>query len=137
MVWADSGGQGRVSGHSHEPYLVRLHVRPTYEGVLEGTPTTASRYILQGAQADTRNILGPGVPCIVLAPKTKELPSHQLFGHFQSLRGVRHSDPDYRSKLYVCWFVEDLSAPIGEMATDMLERVDWSASAVDYNIMDF
>jgi hypothetical protein len=120
-----------------EIFLSRFAIAPTYTGVLEGTPKTASPYILKLVADFAAQVLPPAVPLVVVPHTTMPLPGWLCVAELGCLRGARQSDPDYSSRLYVCWFTDSTSQSIDAMVEPTLCHLNWTQTAYDYNIMDF
>jgi hypothetical protein len=52
-------------------------------------------------------------------------------------RGVHNADPDFNSRLYVCWFMADTARSLDEIIDRILPHVDWEGLAEDYDITNF
>ena len=122
-------GSGRAVG------LVRLHVDRTYAGLLEGTPTSATPHLLARAHDDVARTLPPGRPLLVVHDGEAELPAYRLIAEFESRRGVGTNDPDWASRLFVCWFVDDVgTSSIDHFVQSVLRAVDWETQAQDFDM---
>lgn len=117
-----------------EVYLTRLLLTPTYEGMLEGTPAMASRFIRERLADDVARGL-PNMPLAILDDGKDELPRYRWAAAFDSRRGVGTNDPDYNSHLALCWFSATLPTDLLAAITVALAQVDWDAHAEDYDIM--
>ena len=120
-----------------EVFLSRFAMAPTYAGVLEGTPETASPYILEWVAEDAARVLPPAAPLVVLPPPSMPLPGWLCVAELGSHRGARQTDPSYNSLLYVCWFADDTTQSIDALVESVLPHLDWEQAAADYDIMDF
>src|SRR5687768_13982792 len=98
---------GHVLRSGRTVRMVRLYVDETYAGLLEGTPLAATPHILACTGDHIRRVLPRGQPLLIMRPETAALPQHRLVAELESRRGVRTSDPDWASKLFICWFVDD------------------------------
>ena len=118
--------------------LVRLHVDKTYAGLLEGTPAVATPHVLAGAHEDVARLLSPGQPLLIIHDGTTELPSYRLIAEFESHPGVNTTDPDWGSRLFVCWFVDEPGdTSINALVQSVLPSVNWEAHAEDFDITLF
>jgi len=88
--------------------LSRLYMREAYSGVIEGTHETASRYILEEISHKVKKIMPPGSPLVLIEENVKALPQLEWIAEFTSYQAVKRDDLDYGSRLYVCWFTEDV-----------------------------
>ena len=114
--------------------LVRFYLDHTYAGVLEGNSVVATPYILGRLHEDVSRILPPGRPLVIIKPDAAALPAYRLIAHFESARGARTHDPDWGSRLFACWFVDELDdASIGDLARSTLPALDWDAQAADFD----
>jgi hypothetical protein len=52
------------------------------------------------------------------------------------MRGARTTDPDFRSRLHVCWFVEDTAHSIDAMVEAIMPHLRWEEVAEDYDVTD-
>jgi len=120
-----------------EVYLARFAIAPTYAGVLEGTPETVSPHILERVADDAARTLPPGKPLVVVPPPKLPLPGWLCVAELESRRGARQTDPDFSSRLYVCWFANGTDQRIDAMVEAVLPQLDWEGVAEDYDIMDF
>jgi len=130
----ESGGYQLESGR--EVFLKRLRIDGTFAGHMEGSPESVSRYVLKNTPSDVQRDMRPGQPLVVVPPDKMPLPDYRFIAEFESRRGVKHTDPDYSSRLFVCWFQDDLSRSMDQVISDVLKLVDWDASAEDFDIMD-
>lgn len=117
--------------------LERLYLDPTYAGELEGTPESVSPRILRQQREEARRLLAPGKPIVVIDPGCIPLPSFRLIAELVSRKGVRNTDPDFSSKLFIAWFADDIGQPIDELLGTLLARIDWDRHAEDFDIMNF
>ena len=108
----------------------------TYARLMEGTPETASPYILKSIDRTAAEMLSPATPLFVLRPAEMPLLPLLCVAEFVSPRGVHETDPDYRSRLYICWFTryESTAESLDFMIKEVLPFVDWEGYAEDYNI---
>lgn len=120
-----------------EVHLSRFVIAPTYAGVLEGRPETASPHILEEVPERAASLLSPAKPLVVVRPLEMPLPGWLCVAELGSSHGVRQTDPDFGSRLYVCWFSESTALTIDAMVEEVLPRLDWGQVAEDYDIMDF
>lgn len=75
------------------------------------------------------------MPVVVLDDGDGTLPGFQWAATFDSRRGTKTSDPDYSSRLALCWFSDTIPANLEQAIASLLGRVDWDAQAEDYDIM--
>ena len=116
-------------------HLIRLHVDRTYAGVLEGRPAAATPHLLARAHDYVARTLPSGRPLLVVHDGATELPANRLIAEFESRHGVGTSDPDLASRLFVCWFVNDVgTGSIDQLAQSVLRAVDWEAQAGNFDI---
>ena len=134
-------------------WLCGLHIQPTYRGQHEGTPETASLFILDGMVAAVRRAMPPGEPLMVIKPDVMPLPKFRIIAELESRTGVVKaapqtklfesdeidlpSDPDIQSRLFACWFSDNLDVTVGSLVESAIHDIDWDANAADYDIMDF
>src|SRR5687767_10511338 len=84
--------------------LVRMHVDRTYAGLLEGIPALATPHILARTHEDAARLVTPGRPLLIIRDDDAgELPPWRLIAELESRRGVGTADPDWASRLFVCW----------------------------------
>ena len=132
----ESGGYVLRTGRTVR--MVRLYVDETYAGLLEGTPLAATPHIVARLRDHVRRVLPPGQPLQIIRPESAALPPHRLVAELESRRGVRTSDPDWASRLFICWFVDDPgSVSIDALVQAVLPSVDWEAQAEDFDVMLF
>jgi hypothetical protein len=118
--------------------LVRLYVDETYAGVIEGTPATATPHVLARIPEHVRRVMPPGQPLLIIRSEPAALPQHRLVAELESRRGVRTSDPDWGSRLFICWFVDDpASESIDALVQSVLPTIDWEAQADDFDVTLF
>jgi hypothetical protein len=109
----------------------------TYSGFLEGSLEVMSKFVLEHLSERAAEILPPATPLAVVKPPPGPLPEWMCVAALGSLRGVHHSDPDFRSFLYACWFMKDTSASLDAIIESILPYLDWEQIAEDYDVMDF
>ena len=117
--------------------LVRWNMVGTYSGVLEGDRISASSHIREDLTDMVANIMPPGHPLAVIEPPSGELPSWLCVAELESLESIHNNGPDYASRLYVCWFMEDTAWSLDEEIESIIPQLDWERLAEDYDIMDF
>ena len=128
-------GQGHFTlADGREVILTRLLLTHTYAGALEGTPATISRFIRKGIAGNLAKEL-PRMPLVILDDGQGALPAFQWAATFISSRGTKTNDPDYSSRLALCWFSDTIPANLEGAIATVLEQVDWDAQAEDYDIM--
>jgi hypothetical protein len=120
-----------------EVYLSRFSITPTYAGALGGGPEAASPHILQRLAEQAAEALAPAKPLVAVPTPRVPLPGWLCVAELGSRKGARQTDPDYGSRLYVCWFAEDTARSIDAMVEAILPHLDWDWTAEDYDIMDF
>jgi hypothetical protein len=123
--------------NGREIYLERFSIAGTYAGVLEGSPETVSPIILQRLPGHAAQILSPANPLVIVPPSRMPLPGWLCVAQFGSQRGARQTDPDYNSRLYACWFADDMTRSIDVMVKAVLPYLDWERLAEDFDSMDF
>lgn len=123
--------------NGREVYLSRFAMVRTYAGVLEGSPDKVSPHILERLQETAARVLSPAKPLVVVPSPQMPLPQWLCVAEFGSRSGARQTDPDYSSRLYACWFVEDTARSIDAMVEAILPHLDWERVAEDYDIRDF
>jgi hypothetical protein len=109
----------------------------TYSDVLEGDRISASLYIRKDLSERAARILPPGHPLAIVEPPKGELPGWLCIAELESPRGVHNTEPDFNSRLYVCWFLEDTARSLDEVIESILPQIDWEGLAEDYDIMNF
>jgi hypothetical protein len=123
--------------NGREVYLSGFVIAPTYAEALEGTPETTSPYIFKGVADRAARILPPPQPLVVVPPT--EMPRAPWFcvAELGSRRGARQTNPDYSSRLFVCWFATTTAKSIDAMVRAVLPHLDWEQVAEDYDITYF
>lgn len=117
--------------------LVRFTMAGTYSGCLEGSASAASQAVRESLSERAADLLPPGRPLAVVGPPSGELPRWLCVAQLESRRAVHHTDPDYNSRLYVCWFMDDTTRSLDAVIDSILPHVDWDQVAEDYDIMNF
>ena len=117
--------------------LVRWNMIGTYSGILEGSTEGASQYIREELPEMAARILPPGHPLAVVEPPKGELPGWFCVAELESTNSVHNTGPDFFSRLYVCWFMEDIARSLDEVIRSILPQIDWDGLVEDYDIMDF
>ncbi|HEV3079732.1 MAG TPA: hypothetical protein VGY66_08130 [Gemmataceae bacterium] len=123
--------------NGREVYLGRFAVEATYSGLIEGSLEQGSRMILRGLAETAAKSLGSDNPLVVVNPGVIPLPRYHLGARLFSTTGVKISHPNYKSRLFVSWFVDSLASTIDALVESVLPKVDWEANAADYDITDF
>ena len=118
-------------------HLKRLSLVGTYSGFLEGSKLEASGNLLKFLPQRAAELLAPGHPIAVIWPPQDELPPWLCVAQFESYSSVYHDDPDYNSRLYVCWFMEDTSRSLDDIIVSILPDIPWETMAEDYDMMGF
>ena len=117
--------------------LDRWNMVGTYSGVLEGSKKDASKVIRENMPEMAAKILPPGHPLLVVGPPKGELPRWLCVAELESPDGVHNTGPDFNSRLYVCWFMEDTARSLDEVIESIIPQIDWERLAEDYDIMSF
>ena len=116
-------------------YLTQLSITQTYEGHHEGNPARISRSIRRDLTAHFRQRM-PSINAIVVFEDGQDiLPGLQWIAEFGCSQAVRTNDPDYISRLCVCWFTEALPDSLVTALEAALRRADYEINAEDYDPM--
>jgi hypothetical protein len=118
-----------------EVYLVSFLLTHTYEGHLEGSPETLTPHIRTAVPRQVATAMPPGRPLVFLGQDAMPLPEHRLIAELYSRDAARLKDPDYASRLYLCWFLDTVVGSLDDLVLTALARVDWEASAEDFDTM--
>jgi hypothetical protein len=111
----------------------RLLLAHTFAGQLEGTPELVSPGIIQRLPKEAVRVLPPGKPLVVVKPDKLPLPNFRLIAELESPRGVRNTDPDFGSQLFVVWFTDKIDTSIDELISPVLSTLDWDRHAEDFD----
>jgi hypothetical protein len=117
--------------------LVRWNIVGTYSGFLEGDRISASSFIRKDLSEIVTKILPPGHPLAVAEPPNGELPQWMCVAEFESSVSVHNAGPDFNSRLFVCWFMEDTARSLDEEIESIILQIDWEKLAEDYDITNF
>ena len=109
----------------------------TYAGVLEGTKKVASQYIREDLPRMVSNIMPPGQPLAIIEPPVDELPDWLCVAKLESYLSVHNNGPDFNSRLYVCWFLEDTTRSLDEIIESVIPQIEWENFSEDYDMMNF
>ncbi len=123
--------------NGREVYLVRFKMVGTYSGFLEGSPKTISHVVREGLAERAASVLPPARPLAIVPAPAGDLPPWLCVAELESRHGVRHTDPDYNSRLYACWFAENTAQSVDAMVEAALPHLNWELNAEDDDIMDF
>jgi hypothetical protein len=115
--------------------LARLTLLETFHGLFEGSLETASYFRREDLPQHVDKILSPGWPLVVLDDGAPALPRYEWIAEFTSRSGVHETDPDFASRLFVCWYSQDLPADLPGFISSTLSQVDWETSAEDFSII--
>jgi hypothetical protein len=137
-----------VLSAGRELRLQELSQRLTYEGLLEGLPTTeANRAQLDRLVAEQRAKkrsmnpvylvapvetpidLGPGTTYPFGSPAT--LPEVICIGRLQS-EPIGERDPSLYSELTIIWFQSEFAMPIEPSVLEQIGKLDWDALASNF-----
>ena len=116
-------------------FLSDLKLSSTYAGALEGSPETLTPHLRKGIAQSVQKSLPPGTPLVIIGAEVEVLPSYRWIAKFISRRGVKTTDPDYSSRLYLCWFSEELYRDLPGAIEEILLPIDWESLAADYDMM--
>lgn len=114
----------------------------TYDGLMEGLPTTESNkkhiaFLLSGTK-----------PAVLIEPVERlidmggerypfgtpaRLPAVTCIGRFHS-RSIGENDPLYFSKLFVIWFQEKFTTPCPSAISNEIAAIDWDTHAENVEI---
>ncbi len=133
-----------ILASGREIKLCELWQATTYEGVLEGFPTSSiNAGIVEWLRCNPKHWL-QGYKPHVLAPRETPiklrrpwplgqpmlLPAITCVGRFESTSPTRPG-PDDRSTLVVAWFQESFALPIDAEILEQLRQLDWSELATN------
>ena len=116
--------------------LVRWNMIGTYSGILEGSKKGASQYIREELPEKAARTLPPGHPLAIIRSPLGELPDWFCVAELESPNSVHNTGPDFQSRLYVCWFMEDTARSLDEVIESIIPQLDWERLAEDYDIMN-
>ena len=102
-----------------------------------GSLETITELILKDLPLQAAGMLSPAKPLVVVPPPRTPLPGWLCVAELRSEQGARQTDPDFTSRLYVCWFADDTARSIDAMVEEILPCVDWEQAAEDYDTLDF
>lgn len=117
--------------------LIRWNMVDTYSGVLEGDKENASKYIREDLPERAARIMPPGHPLALIELPTGELPDWLCVAELESPYSVHNAGPDFFSRLFVCWFMDDTSRSLDDVIETIIPQIDWERLAEDYDIMNF
>jgi hypothetical protein len=120
--------------NGREVYLDCWIMVGTYAGALCGSPATLSPGLRQHVATWAADLLPPAQPLVAIEAPAGELPDWFCVARLRSLQGARTTDPDYASRLYVCWFTGDTSQRLDAMIEALLPHLDWERRAEDYDV---
>jgi hypothetical protein len=106
-----------------EVSLVRFKMVGTYSGFIEGSARNASRHIRERLTERAAEMLPPGRPLAVVEPPQGQLPQWMCMAELESRRGVHNTDPNFSSRLCVCWFMADTARSLDEVIASILPQV--------------
>jgi hypothetical protein len=116
-----------------EVWLVDLAIRLTYRGVLEGTPMSVSKVILESLKSGKTSRQRPDLPILLIPPVNLPLPDYRWEAELDSGQGIHTNDPDFNSHLQVIWFTDDLDRNIDELLGQIVSQIVWKDHAKDYD----
>lgn len=119
---------GFVTTSGRKIALTELHIIRTYAGCLEGRPETNARSI-------RRRLKENGQAQVILDDGEAILPPLQWQAEFQCGDAVRTKDPDYASRIVVCWFTHVLPDALADALQAVVNQIDYEADAEDFDIM--
>jgi hypothetical protein len=120
--------------NGREVFLVRWKMVRTYSGWLEGSPKAISNWMRKNLPKLAAEMLPPGHPLAVIGPPKGELPRWLCLVELESPRGIHNADPDFNSRLFVCWFMADTARSLDEIIEALLPELDWEKLAEDYDL---
>lgn len=117
--------------------MIRFTMVGTYAGALEGSAIAVSQVVRESLSERAADLLPPGRPLAIVSPPAGELPQWLCVAQLESGDGVHNTDPDYSSRLYACWFMNDTARSLDAVLDSVLPHLDWERLAEDYDIMNF
>ncbi|MBC7768697.1 MAG: hypothetical protein H7124_07910 [Phycisphaerales bacterium] len=127
--------------------LWELRQKATYEGLLEGLPTTRLNNIYLDRLIAEHQKTDPAKSCYLLAPQElpielppgetypfgapAKLPSVTCTGRFRSMKSARDVSLDY-SELVVIWLQDEFAMPIASDVVEQIKALDWEKLAGDF-----
>lgn len=118
-------------GEEVEVSFSRFCVTPTYAGVVEGAPETATMALRQELEEDFPSD-EPNNGYALVIQSTGLLPRWQCTASLSSTEKIESDDE--HSELELCWVSDEVDKPIQELVKDAVKHVDWQERARSYNL---
>lgn len=118
--------------------LLGLHMKRTWLGLLEGTPEFATERIrkrsYQSLMQEMRVDFAPAQAAIVVDKGWAALPPYQWTALLQG-PAIHSTDPDYESRLCICWFSPTIPKDFNQMVAEVISSVEWEDVAEDFDAL--
>jgi hypothetical protein len=112
-------------------YLEQVHFRPFALGVLEGSPETAKKLVLDDMEDAAKRIYG-GARAVFIEPLTAPANEYPKLVYFCDFVCYHPINPEaHCSGLVTCWFSDEVAEPIREFVAARIARIDWGHYAAD------
>lgn len=122
--------------------MIALNQFQTYEGLIEGVPTTKLNKSIINSSIKKANEFWKDKPCLI-EPKEELLdigqdypfgtpttiPRIQCAARFRCLTPVQQYD---YSELTILWFQDEFALPIDSSVRDEIVNLRWANNAIDY-----
>lgn len=120
-----------------EVSISRAAMRGTYSDCLEGMPQKADHSLVRSLKEGASRMLPPAEPITITLSPQRPLPAYMWVAELTSSRGVLTDDPDFNSRLYVCWFTDGVDINIRNSIASLAHELDWEHEAADYDVTMF
>ena len=125
--------KGRDFFRSRKLSLSRFGFEKTYEYHLEGSLESISHSIMVDLERRQKQRSCTGTGFTFIRPGVFPLPRYRFKATLESPYPTSSGGPDDSSRLQICWFGDKLQQPIDEMVFAALGRVNWEATATNYD----
>ncbi|HBV61653.1 MAG TPA: hypothetical protein DEF45_01405 [Rhodopirellula sp.] len=125
--------KGKDFFKSRKLSLSRFGLEKTYDHHLEGSPESISHCIMVDFERRKKQSACKGTGFTFIRPGVFPLPRYCFKATLESPYPTSSGAPDDFSRLQICWFGDVLGQSIDEMVFLALGKVDWNATATNYD----
>ena len=125
--------KGREVFKNRKLSLNNFGVELTYANHLEGSPESISHSIMVNLERRRQQKAGTATGVTFIRPGVFPLPRYRLKATLVSPYPTSLGESEDYSRLQVCWFSDELGQSIDEMVLFAVARVNWDATATNYD----
>lgn len=128
--------RGRQFFENRKLRLVKFGLEETYEGHLEGSEESISHSIMVSLERRQKRNVSSTSGFTYVRPGIFPLPRYRFTAILESPYPTALGDTGDCSRLQICWFDNGLGLSIEETVFSVVDKVNWDATATNYDRYD-